>query len=302
MGSNAPGFSVHEFLQARIPEWLTVPSSRGSSQPRDQTQVSHTAGWFFTVWAAREAHSLWPLADYRAMLPSNWSGHKITPRREDLLKAPTANQSQQNWSFHRKRGPQSLWVHHTIVFLTSPEGDRAVTCLEGSSEMVLSQYSQACCTVLLTNERPRECSENNLLEKKKSLQQNSEYPPSSDFFKYLHSSSLCWINGGFDFLWLLSQRTTSLVSKNKINLQFSWSSGSRKSKLKVFWKLPWQSTACLFQLLVSSFVAASLSSLTPPLHGHLPCVPSLHSSSVCVCFCTPSPLVLGPMFTTNDVN
>ena len=40
-----------------------MSSSRGSSQPRDQTQVSHTAGRFFTVWATREAH-LWPKANY----------------------------------------------------------------------------------------------------------------------------------------------------------------------------------------------------------------------------------------------
>ena len=44
-------------LQARILEWVAVPSSRGSSQLRDQTQVSHTAGRFFTVWAAREANA-----------------------------------------------------------------------------------------------------------------------------------------------------------------------------------------------------------------------------------------------------
>ena len=43
-------------LQARILEWVAMPSSRGSSQPRDQTQVSHTAGrFFFPVWATREA-------------------------------------------------------------------------------------------------------------------------------------------------------------------------------------------------------------------------------------------------------
>ena len=40
-------------LQARIPEWVAMPASRGSSQPRDQTQVSLTAGGFFTVWATR---------------------------------------------------------------------------------------------------------------------------------------------------------------------------------------------------------------------------------------------------------
>ena len=44
-----------EILQARILEWVAMPSSRGSSEPRDQTQVSRTAGEFFTSWATREA-------------------------------------------------------------------------------------------------------------------------------------------------------------------------------------------------------------------------------------------------------
>ena len=42
-------------LQARILEWVAMPSSRGSSQPRDQTQVSHIAGRFSTTWATRKA-------------------------------------------------------------------------------------------------------------------------------------------------------------------------------------------------------------------------------------------------------
>ena len=42
-------------LQARILEWVAFPFSRGSSQARDQTQVSHFAGGFFTSWATREA-------------------------------------------------------------------------------------------------------------------------------------------------------------------------------------------------------------------------------------------------------
>ena len=36
-------------LQARILEWFVMPSSRGSSQPRDLTQVSHIAGRFFAI-------------------------------------------------------------------------------------------------------------------------------------------------------------------------------------------------------------------------------------------------------------
>ena len=46
-------------LQARIVEWVAMPSSRGSSQPRDQTQVPHTAGGFLTIWTTREALSLY---------------------------------------------------------------------------------------------------------------------------------------------------------------------------------------------------------------------------------------------------
>ena len=48
-------WTVHEILQARIVEWVAFPFSRGSSQPRDQTQISRTAGGFFTSWATREA-------------------------------------------------------------------------------------------------------------------------------------------------------------------------------------------------------------------------------------------------------
>ena len=41
-------YSVDGILQARILEWVIFPFSRGSSQPRDQTQVSYIAGGFFT--------------------------------------------------------------------------------------------------------------------------------------------------------------------------------------------------------------------------------------------------------------
>ena len=40
--------TVHGILQARIWEWVAFPFSRGSSQPRDGTQVAHIAGGFFT--------------------------------------------------------------------------------------------------------------------------------------------------------------------------------------------------------------------------------------------------------------
>ena len=46
-----PGSSVHGILQARILEWVAISFSRGSSWPRDQTQVSRIAGRHFNLWA-----------------------------------------------------------------------------------------------------------------------------------------------------------------------------------------------------------------------------------------------------------
>ena len=45
-------YTVHGILYARILEWVAYPFSRGSSQPRDRTQVSCTAGRFFTKWTS----------------------------------------------------------------------------------------------------------------------------------------------------------------------------------------------------------------------------------------------------------
>ena len=55
MDCSPPGFSVHGILQARILEWVAMLSSRASSQPRDQTQVSCIADGSFTVLGTKEA-------------------------------------------------------------------------------------------------------------------------------------------------------------------------------------------------------------------------------------------------------
>ena len=44
-----PGnYTVHGILQARIREWVAFPFSRGSSKYKNRSQVSHSAGGFFT--------------------------------------------------------------------------------------------------------------------------------------------------------------------------------------------------------------------------------------------------------------
>ena len=53
-GKSLPGPSVHGILQARTLEWVAMPSSRGSSWPRDLSQLSCIVSRFFSVWATRE--------------------------------------------------------------------------------------------------------------------------------------------------------------------------------------------------------------------------------------------------------
>ena len=54
MDWSPPGSSVHEILQARILEWIAMPSSMGSSQPRDWTCVSCLGRLILYLWATRE--------------------------------------------------------------------------------------------------------------------------------------------------------------------------------------------------------------------------------------------------------
>ena len=68
MDCSPPGSSIHGIHQARILEWVAISFSRGSSQPRDWTQVSHIAGRCFNLWATREA-----LTRETHKYPLNWS-------------------------------------------------------------------------------------------------------------------------------------------------------------------------------------------------------------------------------------
>ena len=57
--SDPMGYTVRGILQARILEWVAFLFCRGSSQPRDRTQVSHIAGGLFTSWVTRKAQEYW---------------------------------------------------------------------------------------------------------------------------------------------------------------------------------------------------------------------------------------------------
>ena len=68
MDCSPPGSSLHGILQARILEWTAISFSRVSSWPRDQTQVSFTAGRFIIIWAIRKSPSTtWLFASKASM-------------------------------------------------------------------------------------------------------------------------------------------------------------------------------------------------------------------------------------------
>ena len=76
-----PGSSVHGSLQARVLEWVAVPSSRGSSPPRDRTHISYVfciGRWVLYHWATWETPIiLWVCVCVRAKslqsCPSLWT-------------------------------------------------------------------------------------------------------------------------------------------------------------------------------------------------------------------------------------
>ena len=50
---------MHDYICSKLLEWVAIPFSKGSSQPRDRTQAFCIAGRFFTVCATREAQEYW---------------------------------------------------------------------------------------------------------------------------------------------------------------------------------------------------------------------------------------------------
>ena len=85
---STPGSSVHGILQARILECVAISSSKGSSQPRDLTQVSCIAGRFFTIWVTLSlgeispgaVHSLWSRWVTYSLLEHSWPLASLFPQ------------------------------------------------------------------------------------------------------------------------------------------------------------------------------------------------------------------------------
>jgi len=99
-----PGFSVHGILQARILDWIAIPFSRGTSQPRNRTLVSCMAGRFFTIWATAMVNNF--TLELREKSSTHWIsllkkvGETTRSFRYDLIKSLTLIQ----WKRNRLKG------------------------------------------------------------------------------------------------------------------------------------------------------------------------------------------------------
>ena len=93
MDCSLPGFSIHSILQARLLEWVAISFSRGSSPPRDQTQVSHcrqilyglSRSLYFMFPCALLIFDCWWWRVSRHPAPSDPNSHILCPEASSTL-------------------------------------------------------------------------------------------------------------------------------------------------------------------------------------------------------------------------
>ena len=131
MDCSLSGSSVHGILQARILERVSMPSSRGSSQPGDWTWVSCITSKFFTIWATREAHTyIYKLRTLFVLLFSlSIVSNSLWPHGLQHARLPCPSPSP---GVSSNSCPLSWWCYPSVLsnqrmrWLESPEG---WTCL-----------------------------------------------------------------------------------------------------------------------------------------------------------------------------
>ena len=108
-------YIFHGILQARILEWVAVPFSRGSSQPRDRTQVSGIAGRWFASWATRESPTIkaiyLPATSPRAAV-SNRTACRLGCRLQTLC--PPTSGEQKPWFHLSQEDREMTHCHHRL--------------------------------------------------------------------------------------------------------------------------------------------------------------------------------------------
>ena len=111
MYCSLPHSSIRGIFQARILEWVAISFSRGSSQPKDQTQVSCIVGRHFTIWATREASYMqstsckmlgWIKHELESRLPGEISITSDMHMTPPLWQKAKRNQRASWWTWKRR--------------------------------------------------------------------------------------------------------------------------------------------------------------------------------------------------------
>ena len=162
MDCSLPGSSIHGIFQARVLEWVTISFSRGSSQPRDQTQVSCTVGRHLTIWATREEHikkqrhyfaskglysqsygfssshvRLWALDHKEGWVPNNWCFQTVVLDKtlESTLGykeiKPVIPYENKPWIFTGRTETEALILDHLMQRANSLEKTLTLERIEG---------------------------------------------------------------------------------------------------------------------------------------------------------------------------
>ena len=131
-------YRVHGVLQAGILEWIAILFVRGSSQPRDRTQVSLIAGEFFTSWATMMSNSLyipltWSLKPpfYLLILwiwPKQNFNNEISVRKK---KKEVRTFTQYGWEYFWAKGQLETW-------------NSSLLCCDSSEILIISALENHC--------------------------------------------------------------------------------------------------------------------------------------------------------------
>ena len=120
MDCSLPGSSVHGILQARILEWVAMPSSRGSSQPRDQIASLMSpapVGDFFTTSATWKAPQI---------------AERERERQRERERERSVTQSCSTLCDPRNRSTPGLPVHHQLPEFTQTHVHRVSDAIQPS--------------------------------------------------------------------------------------------------------------------------------------------------------------------------
>ena len=152
MNCSPPGSSTYVILQARVLDWVSISFSEESSQPWDQTRVSHIAGGHFTVWATREARWKWQLDHKESWVLKNWCFWTVVWEKtlESPLDCkevqPVHPKGNQSWIFIGRTDAEAealiLWPPHAKSWLIGKDPDAGMDCGQEDKGMTEAGWCQ----------------------------------------------------------------------------------------------------------------------------------------------------------------